>query len=118
MPKPHPSLNLGCPSAEYRLHALDSAKSHELPICSHVSSLPSNALSGRHGGHLQDVEGCDGQHVHARQVAEGLGDAAVVPVHHQGPLATDVPPVSHLSLAAADVAAVLGLLDILVGPDL
>ena len=80
--------------------------------------VPPNALYGRHGGYLQDVEGCDGQHVHARQVAERLGDAAVVSVHHQGPLTADVPPVSHLPLSAADVAAVLGLLDILVSPNL
>ena len=64
--------------------------------------------------YLQDVEGCDGECVDAWHVAEGLGNAIVLAVNHQGPLSADIPPVSHLTLTLADVPAVLGLLHILI----
>lgn len=54
---------------------------------------------------LQQVEALHALQLNAGDIPEGARDAAVAAVHHQGPLASHVTPVAHLSLAAAQVAA-------------
>mmetsp|Transcript_23786 Transcript_23786/g.61789 ORF Transcript_23786/g.61789 Transcript_23786/m.61789 type:complete len:391 (+) Transcript_23786:94-1266(+) len=63
-------------------------------------------------GQLQQVQAVDGGDLHTGQVAEGLGDAAVLTEDHQGALAQGVAAVPHLTLAAADGLGVLALLGV------
>lgn len=68
--------------------------------------------------HLQDIEGCHRKAVHARDVAEGLGQPSLLPNHDQWSLAADIASVPHLSLASTDVSALLCLLNILISSHL
>ena len=65
-------------------------------------------LKGRRHGQsradLQEVEGIHRSGLHARQIPEGLCDAAVIAEDDKGSLAADVPTITHLTLAAPDVA--------------
>merc|ERR1719231_1565265 len=68
-------------------------------------------------GEGEEAKAVDGAELNTRDVTEGLGEAVVVGVHNEGPTAHHVAAVTHLTLAAADVAAVPALLDIRVGAD-
>lgn len=61
-------------------------------------------------GELEEVQSVNAHDLNTRDVAEGLLDAVVVAVDNEGPLALDVAPVPHLTLALANL---LGLLDVL-----
>ena len=69
------------------------------------------------GGQLQQVEPLDARELDAGEVAEGLGDALVLGVDDEGPLAADVAAVPHLTLALAQVDGVAGLVGVGLGAD-
>lgn len=68
--------------------------------------------------YLQQVQGSDRGCVHSRKIPKRLGNAVVIAVDDQRPLAVHIAPVPHLSLAPSDILAVLGLGSILVSAQL
>jgi hypothetical protein len=59
------------------------------------------------GGQLKQVQSANRGKLHTGDVAEGLGDARVLGVHHQGTAADNMTAVAHLANARADLAALL-----------
>merc|ERR1712188_71017 len=66
---------------------------------------------------LQQVKAVHRCDLNTRQVLESFLDAVVLGVHHERPTALHMTPVAHLTLARADLAGALRLLDILKGTD-
>mmetsp|Transcript_39086 Transcript_39086/g.70004 ORF Transcript_39086/g.70004 Transcript_39086/m.70004 type:complete len:350 (-) Transcript_39086:54-1103(-) len=69
------------------------------------------------GSQLQQVQAVDASQLHARQITEGLGDALIGGIHHQGALAANVAAVPHLTLAATQVHRGACLLGVILSTD-